>query len=849
MRRRTVLMLALGLLLAAAVRGENGVLFFDPIQYEMGGILDVEALAGMIGDGCGRLEIPAGNVTFMVDDLLDPTGISFTAFRDALPYHRTVHVFTHGSPDGQLMVEGYGDLLSRDFAMQVYVNHDRIPQEDLAAEDVPGSYGLWLTTTGIEHQLKPYLAADAILMVSACSSCAQAAFWSDHLGNGGSATMLCYQTYVDKATAAADLGTILGVMTCDGWAAGDTLWECQAWIAARVTLNDNLHLLGNPYNQWNPRVSCRDWDVSLERVAAWGDSVAWLAADEDPATQYVVLGRRPGGAPAETLAVVDGAGRDGRGRVRSYAVRVPAGFAAYQVDAVDGRLVVKPGEAVRPGPCPAHWPLPPGAERRLDGRGRSPGKAATPLPAAAVPAADPSARADVLIYSTTGAEALVAPVEQLLDATLAGDGRPWRRRTVLGAADPDSARAAYARTVAANAAFPDPERPYRAAPLLLLVGDPDTVGVTPALVASRGGCDEKYWRSYAVITDIDGDLVPDGPVAMLPVRRSAQAARHAAAVRQYLRGENVDPAGSVVCFLDDTITVTGAAGSWLADGLFGGMAADATAAGRLYRGLYRESEAGSVDDAKAAGSAVLNAGVGQVWYGGLATGQQHMTWFLRDDPAHWTAARHWLVFGPTCGSGATWREQWLFPPTIEDVMFHPQAAGVCVGGIGQINGSYTAQHMAMARILREEVAAAAPGDLVADVAWRVVRRLIAEQPVHARYALGITALGTVARVRHPVSTTAVPDTAVAVHPGARLAAASLGGGAVALRFRLPAPAPVTLSVFDLRGRRVARLLDGRELATGDHAVVWHDPRAASGVYLARLRAGGKVSVQRFVVVR
>lgn len=62
-----------------------------------------------------------------------------------------------------------------------------------------------------------------------------------------------------------------------------------------------------------------------------------------------------------------------------------------------------------------------------------------------------------------------------------------------------------------------------------------------------------------------------------------------------------------------------------------------------------------------------------------------------------------------------------------------------------------------------------------------------------------------------------------------------------LRFRLPARAAVDLSLFDVAGRRVARLAHGR-LDAGEHAVAWArrddaGRRVPSGVYLARLRAG------------
>jgi hypothetical protein len=66
-----------------------------------------------------------------------------------------------------------------------------------------------------------------------------------------------------------------------------------------------------------------------------------------------------------------------------------------------------------------------------------------------------------------------------------------------------------------------------------------------------------------------------------------------------------------------------------------------------------------------------------------------------------------------------------------------------------------------------------------------------------------------------------------------------------LRFRLPSAQRVDLSLFDLAGRRIARLVNGL-LDGGEHNVAWprtddHGHRVAAGVYLARIKAG---SVER-----
>lgn len=72
-------------------------------------------------------------------------------------------------------------------------------------------------------------------------------------------------------------------------------------------------------------------------------------------------------------------------------------------------------------------------------------------------------------------------------------------------------------------------------------------------------------------------------------------------------------------------------------------------------------------------------------------------------------------------------------------------------------------------------------------------------------------------------------------------------------FVLPRPAGVVLAIHDVTGRRV-RTIEAAELAAGPHEIVWDgrddDGRAlASGVYLARMQAGGETAVARVIRLR
>lgn len=74
-----------------------------------------------------------------------------------------------------------------------------------------------------------------------------------------------------------------------------------------------------------------------------------------------------------------------------------------------------------------------------------------------------------------------------------------------------------------------------------------------------------------------------------------------------------------------------------------------------------------------------------------------------------------------------------------------------------------------------------------------------------------------------------------------------------LKFTLAKQEVVELDIYNLRGERVARLADG-VFSAGEHMVPWHGRsdrgrELGSGVYLARLTAGGFVQTHRLMLVK
>jgi hypothetical protein len=70
----------------------------------------------------------------------------------------------------------------------------------------------------------------------------------------------------------------------------------------------------------------------------------------------------------------------------------------------------------------------------------------------------------------------------------------------------------------------------------------------------------------------------------------------------------------------------------------------------------------------------------------------------------------------------------------------------------------------------------------------------------------------------------------------------------AISFRLSAVSVVNLRVFDLLGREVATLVDGR-MEAGTHSVTWKASPFSSGVYFYRLQSGNSVLTRKLVLVK
>ena len=73
-------------------------------------------------------------------------------------------------------------------------------------------------------------------------------------------------------------------------------------------------------------------------------------------------------------------------------------------------------------------------------------------------------------------------------------------------------------------------------------------------------------------------------------------------------------------------------------------------------------------------------------------------------------------------------------------------------------------------------------------------------------------------------------------------------GRATLEYGLPEEREVTIEVYDVLGRRVARLVDERRPA-GTHRAVLKAGRLPSGTYFARMRAGSFQKTRRITILK
>ncbi len=69
-----------------------------------------------------------------------------------------------------------------------------------------------------------------------------------------------------------------------------------------------------------------------------------------------------------------------------------------------------------------------------------------------------------------------------------------------------------------------------------------------------------------------------------------------------------------------------------------------------------------------------------------------------------------------------------------------------------------------------------------------------------------------------------------------------------LNFSLPIETKVSLSIYNLQGREVSKLIDGN-MDAGYHSVVWNADSHSSGVYFIKMVAGEYVNTRKLMLIK
>jgi hypothetical protein len=69
-----------------------------------------------------------------------------------------------------------------------------------------------------------------------------------------------------------------------------------------------------------------------------------------------------------------------------------------------------------------------------------------------------------------------------------------------------------------------------------------------------------------------------------------------------------------------------------------------------------------------------------------------------------------------------------------------------------------------------------------------------------------------------------------------------------IEFQLPSAQFVTLTIFDILGKEVKKIV-AQELLTGQHVVSWNATENPSGIYFYRLTAGGYTQTRKLLLLK
>ncbi len=536
-----VVFLASALFSSASLANSLGISVWMPVEYEEN-CSSAGFNQAIFTSAAGRLNL-GENLKIEIVSIGSNTPPAWTSLSLDLAFTRDAFLYCHGSSAGSLFLEKYLDTSYARDAYDAYVAAYGGSNITISTSGV----SVGLRAAGIKSQLKPSVDSDGNQLVFACYSWTAKSSWGDYSSYDSGGTFFGYPSTVGTSTACVDLDVMSEIMACEDYTS--TGIENDVFSAYSETSGEGL-FSGNQNNSLNPAMSCKSWNMELAAVEAWVGKIRFVVKNEERWSQYLVEGVNRIGDTPEGLVVENGYGTDGQGVYRSYEIEVPE-YRFVRVIAYDNSCLTTVSDWVRWEKQPeTTWGFEPGGEisllpLRMKSDGNcSDGRIVRPQGAKA--AFDDIEPADVVVYTTEGFAPYANRIRGSWQVTPDSDGRLHRAHVWSGSDDPEDVRALYAQVYQANQDYnaAHPEDPYRSRPILQIVGDgvlriveEDTVRVGPEFFAwpegENGGSGDGIFRSYALMTDINGDDVPDGPVVVVPLKDYTEAQIHADAVESY----------------------------------------------------------------------------------------------------------------------------------------------------------------------------------------------------------------------------------------------------------------------------------------------------------------------------
>jgi hypothetical protein len=409
------------------------------------------------------------------------------------------------------------------------------------------------------------------------------------------------------------------------------------------------------------------------------------------------------------------------------------------------------------------------------------------------------------------------------------------------------------------------EEPY---PRVIIVGDANEGGEPEKNQVSveyfydpSGACylgDAVYCPTEDVTADFDGDGLADMDIARLPVRHKAKVLK---AVENFVNKVSVATPTERALFTVGDYEWQGVSPEGLPelmDDLIGDFASNGYEIRYMRETDYprwglEERQLDLADSLNEGVDIVINTGtlsnrsrIAGDFIQKIAAPKWNMSWL--DD----TGPRPFVFFGPGCDMGDFDRDNPHYDPILAEMFLcNEPMKPAAVAWISHGRGNWATWYKIFALEFVDWLFSGETTDLL-DCYWRTKRDCWGRYPEMRRFLKSVFYLGWPVKIRGNCEAgvernkemPAQVSLAVLPNPGRN---------GVTVRFGLPAGGRVRMAVYDVMGRCVLEVVNGR-FDPGWHSVAWRGnnssgERVSPGMYFVRLSAGGMETTRKAMLVR